>query len=75
MQITIKLMGILKSKSPENGVLELSDGATIDDLLASLEIPGTHVQVVSVNGRPEKDRTRALAAGDDVTILPPVAGG
>jgi molybdopterin synthase sulfur carrier subunit len=75
MQVKLKLMGLLRDKTPPGGTLELPDGATLDDLLMSMQIPDTQVQVISINGKFERNRARALAADDEVTILPPVGGG
>ena len=38
MQITVKIMGVFKDKTPEGGGLELPDDATIDDALQLMEI-------------------------------------
>ena len=75
MQLTIKLMGMLKNKEPEGGVLELADGATIEDALVALEIPSDTVHVFSVNSQLERDKSRQLADGDDFSVFPPVGGG
>lgn len=75
MQLQLKMMGSLKAKTPEGGVLEVSDGASINDVLATLDIPATHVQMVMVNGKPQPNRDVALSADDDLTILAPVGGG
>jgi sulfur carrier protein ThiS len=75
MQVQVKLMGMLKSRTPASGRLEIPDGATVADALEALEIPPTHVQVVMVNGRHQQDRGRTLAADDELMIMPPVGGG
>jgi len=53
----------------------LPDGARIEDVLRSLGIPGDSVQVFTVNGQLEMDRTRALSSSDELTVIPPVGGG
>lgn len=68
-------MGVLKTKSPPGGVLDVADNATVADLFAALAISDKQVQVVSVNGKFESDRNRALSPGDEIMILPPVGGG
>jgi sulfur carrier protein ThiS len=75
MQIRIKLMGMLKSKSPPDGVLEIADQATIANVLAALEIPAQSVQVFTVNGSLERNRDRILSPDDEFSALPPVGGG
>ena len=75
MQVRVKLMGLLKAKTPPNGKLDVPDGATIEQVLTALDIPATHVQTVFVNGRLERDRTRQLSPDDELTILAPVGGG
>jgi len=75
MQVRVNLMGSLKVKAPANNVVELSEGATIDDLLQALDIDPASLQTVMVNSKPEKDRGRVIASGDEFTLLPPVAGG
>ena len=75
MHIRLKLMGRLKAKTPAGGVLEVADGATIDDVLRALDIVPQTIRVFTVNGVFERDRGRALAANDELTAIPPVGGG
>ncbi|MDP7302508.1 MAG: MoaD/ThiS family protein [Pirellulaceae bacterium] len=75
MMVRPKLMGVLKAKTPENGQLEIEDGATIEDVLRALDVPVGSVQVFTVNGSLERDRSRVLSDGDDLSVLPPVGGG
>ena len=51
------------------------DGATVGQVLdlASADL-GTHFAAVWVNGEPA-DRDVAVAAADEVAVLPPVSGG
>ena len=74
MRIQLKLMGVLKSKTPADG-LELPDGATVEDALRALDIASQSVQVFTVNGSLERNRDRALADGDELSVIPPVGGG
>ena len=57
------------------GVLELPDGATIEDALAALGLAVDRMHVTTVKGKIERDRGRTLSDGDELTILPPVGGG
>jgi len=75
MEIRVKLMGILKDKSPSNGKIEVPDGGTIEDALRAVGIPVDSVQVFTVNGQVERNRQCALSADDELTILPPMGGG
>lgn len=75
MIVSVKLMGVLKAKTPSDGQLELEDGATIEDVLQMLDVPVESVQVFTVNGSLERDRARVLVAGDDLSVLPPAGGG
>lgn len=75
MKIRVKLMGVLKSKTPEGGVLELPSGATIEGALAALGIPPQSVQVFTVNGSLQRNREQTLADNDELSVLPPVGGG
>jgi molybdopterin converting factor subunit 1 len=59
--------------------LELAPGATVDDVLGHIRaLPGADRlpdrPLVAVNERYAK-RDRVLATGDEIAIIPPVAGG
>jgi molybdopterin converting factor small subunit len=79
MKVQVKLMATLRDKLPREskGVaqLDLDPGATVQTVLDRLDIGGGHVHVVMVNDAMEIDRGRALAEGDNLVIIPPVAGG
>ncbi len=75
MQISLKLMGMLKAKTPEGGRLTIPDGAAIVDVLHALELDPASVQVFTVNGKLIRDRDHSLNDGDELSILPPVGGG
>ena len=75
MQIRVKLMAALKEKSPEGDVLTLSEGATINDALAVMKVPGNCVHLVMVNNQMERDRGRELADDDELMVMPPVGAG
>lgn len=75
MRIAVRLMGVLKDRTPAGGALELANGATIDDALRALAIPVQTKGAITVNGRFERDRGRTLAPGDELVVIPPVGGG
>ena len=75
MLIRVKLMGVLKPKTPPGGKLEMADGATIEDVLRALEIAPQAIRVFTVNGQFERDRSHVLAANDELVAIPPVGGG
>jgi len=75
MKIKVKLMGMLKDKTPDGGELDLEDKATIADVLAALEIDPDSVQAFSINGAIQRDQTTMLSEDDELIVLPPVGGG
>jgi len=75
MKIQVKLMGVLKDRAPDGGSLEVGYGATIADVLSTLEIAAETIQAVTVNGSIEHDKGRSLSGGDELVILAPVGGG
>jgi molybdopterin converting factor small subunit len=58
---------------PEEVALE--DGATVSQLLKTLEMAPGAVHLVIVNGRIVHDRAAPLDDGDRVALFPPVGGG
>ncbi len=75
MQVRVKLMGMLREKTPAGGTLELPEGATVAQLLQRLDIPAREVMLVTINGQHQRDHSVRLSPGDEVTVLPPVGGG
>lgn len=75
MQVRVKLMGLLKEKTPPGDKIDLPDGATIEGALGLLDIATSKVQIVSINGELERDFSRRLEADDELTVLTPVVGG
>jgi sulfur carrier protein ThiS len=75
MQIRLKLMGMLKARTPAGGVLEVAEGATIEDVLRALGVAAPTIRVFTVNGEFERDRGRTLGPDDELTVIPPVGGG
>jgi len=75
VRIRLKLMGVLKPRTPAGGAVEVADGATIDDVLRALDIAAPSLRVFTVNGVFERDRARVLAHDDELIVIPPVGGG
>lgn len=75
MRIRLKLMGVLKAKTPVGGALDVPEGATIADVLQALDIAPERLRVFTINGQFERDRARVLAPDDELTVIPPVGGG
>ncbi len=75
MEIRVKLMGVLRDKTPEGGVLQMSENGTIRDALETLEIPLEIAQTFTVNGQLSRDQSLVLSDSDELTVLPPVGGG
>ena len=77
LKIHLQLYSILREKLPPeaNGqaVLQLNDGASLQDLLDELDI--TRKVVISVNDDHESDMSRQLHDGDKVKIFSSISGG
>ena len=75
MKIQVKLMGVLKEKTPVDGQLQLPESATVATALETLEITADNVQVLTINGSMMRNHGKALCEGDQLTVIPPVGGG
>ena len=75
MIVRIKLMGMLKDRTPADGKLELPEGSTILNVLQQLHIDPDSVQAFSVNGAIQRDQKAKLQDNDELIVLPPVGGG
>ena len=79
MQIRVKLFATLgrHALSGAPGVpfeMELSEGATLDDVVKQLKLPREEVKVFFVNGR-ARPIDWPLRESDEIGIFPLVAGG
>jgi sulfur carrier protein ThiS len=78
MHVHVQLFSRFRERLPPEArgqaTIELPDNATVDDLLAHLDIAG-RVHLIAVNEEPETDRGRALRDGDAVRVFPVVVGG
>jgi sulfur carrier protein ThiS len=84
MQVTLKLYASLTDYLPpahrvgNQMGLEVTTGATLNEVIAPFKLPAHMVHLVLVNGHfiaPEARAGHALAAGDVLAIWPPIAGG
>ncbi|MCZ7587434.1 MAG: MoaD/ThiS family protein [Gaiella sp.] len=80
MHVTVRLSGPLAARLGNRIAVELEPGACVADLLAVLtldgEADGRAADVVAVvAGGTIVSREHALAAGDEIDVLVPVAGG
>lgn len=81
MEVRIRLgRGIARFAPAPMLTLELADGATVEDLYVSLArshpdlVPALRSALPVVQGA-HVERERALAHGEEVALLSPVAGG
>jgi len=79
MQVRVKLFATL-GRYALNGLagipfeMELSEGATLGDVVNRLDLPSEEVKVFFVNGR-ARPKDWILRPGDEVGIFPLIAGG
>jgi molybdopterin synthase catalytic subunit/molybdopterin converting factor small subunit len=76
VKVDVKLFAMLRERAGSGSVeVELADGATVGDLLGELaDLIGAMPVRAAVN-REYSQTTRALSAGDEVALIPPVSGG
>ena len=74
MRVLVSLYSALRISRFSEAEVELSEGATVTDLLDKLQIPLQDVGVVVVNARSGTFQQK-LQAGDRITLIPPVGGG
>jgi sulfur carrier protein ThiS len=84
MRITFKLFALLQDYLPAEGrkdnalVLELDEGATIQQVIERFSLPQKMCHLVLVDGSfvpPAERATRSLKDGQTLAIWPPIAGG
>jgi molybdopterin converting factor small subunit len=80
MKVQVKLFATLATYAPVVGLpgkpfeVEMTEGATLGDLVAQLKLPADLVKITFVNAVAQ-ELTWALKAGDDIGIFPPIGGG
>jgi molybdopterin converting factor small subunit len=73
MKVKVKLFASLRKFGPDEQVIELPEGATIDDAIDSLNIPKISLlRILNGEHRPAK---HLLRDGDELALFPPIAGG
>ena|GEM_PF-264604 len=83
MKIPVRLISIDAPPPPGfddagEGAVELDHGASLADALRRLGLPADEPYATLVNGEPVaagERRRRRLAAGDQLTLFPPIKGG
>jgi len=88
MRITLKLYAMLADHLPPEAdgrprkgnalPLEVADDATVQGVIDRANLPARLVHLVLVNGvyiPPQARAGHVLAAGDELAIWPPIAGG
>lgn len=79
MTVEVRLFANLADYLPPGGrglgaTLTVPDGATVGEVLGILAIPAALPRLLLVNGA-DVDPEHRLAAGDVVSVLPPLVGG
>lgn len=77
MQVRVKLIGTLPAllkRSDAESVVEVEPGATLVDLMRVMSISPQLVMVFAVNGKVQRGDYE-LHDGDEVAVMPAVAGG
>jgi sulfur carrier protein ThiS len=88
MRVTLKLYAMLSDHLPSEVdgqrrrgnemPLDVPDGSTAQAVIDRFRLPSKLVHLVLVNGvyiPPQARAAHALAAGDELAIWPPIAGG
>lgn len=76
MEVTVRLFAMLRQRAgTDEVVLELPDGAKVDDALAQLDGLADGLPLVMAVNREYAPGSHVLAAGDELALIPPVSGG
>jgi molybdopterin converting factor small subunit len=79
VKVAVHLTATLRAYLPpgtrgDSVVLDLPDGATVDQVVHSLRIPPSMERLTVVNGL-DATPDQPLADGDVLSVFPPLAGG
>ncbi len=76
MVVSVRLFAGLRERAGiRERTLELPEGATVADVWPLLELGDEPEGLLYARNREYVDRGEALAAGDEVALIPPVSGG
>ncbi|HEY8770257.1 MAG TPA: molybdenum cofactor biosynthesis protein MoaE [Thermoleophilaceae bacterium] len=76
MQVTVRLFAMLRERAGASEVvLDLPEDARVRDALAELSNLAAGLPLVMAVNREYAREDQALAAGDELALIPPVAGG
>jgi molybdopterin synthase catalytic subunit len=76
MQVTVRLFAALRERAGrDHVVLDLPEGARVADALQALDPLAPGLPLVLAVNREYAERDRALEAGDELAVVPPVSGG
>jgi MoaE-MoaD fusion protein len=76
MNVRVRLFAALRERVGSGSVeLELPDGAVVGDVWTALELGDEPRGLLFAVNRDYAERGAALAAGDEVALIPPVSGG
>ena len=74
MRVRVSLYSALCIDRFAEAEVELTEGATISDLLEKLDLPFQDIGIVMVNAHSGTFQQR-LQPGDRITLIPPIGGG
>ena len=74
VKVKIKLFATLRNFGPEEQEIEVSENATLDDVIKALNLPEKIPMLKIVNGE-HRNLGYRLKEGDEIALFPPIAGG
>jgi sulfur carrier protein ThiS len=74
VKITVKLYAVLQIGRFKEKVVDYPAGVSVGAVVASLELPPEHVDILLINGR-HVDAGHLLVENDILSLLPMVEGG
>ncbi|OIP90689.1 MAG: molybdopterin synthase sulfur carrier subunit [Syntrophobacterales bacterium CG_4_8_14_3_um_filter_58_8] len=79
MRVRVKLFATLRHYAPSAAIglpfeVDLTEGATVADLIRHLSLPDEELKMVYVNARARPEDWR-LQPDDEIGIFPPIGGG
>jgi molybdopterin synthase catalytic subunit/molybdopterin converting factor small subunit len=76
MQVTVRLFaGLREHAGTGRRDVDLGDGARVEDVWRALELGEEPAGLVFAVNRAYVERSKVLAEGDEVALIPPVSGG